>query len=294
MAYTTLADNLDVDDDLKKLILGIADVTKEIAAGFFEEDRGLAGTENAYGEQQEAMDVWADGKIIEAMKATGVVACIGSEEQPEEVKTGQGKYAVSVDPLDGSINLGMGLLVGSIFGVYEGDTVVRPGREMKAAVYTVYGPLTTLVVTTGNGVDEYALGNGEYVLRNSGVKIPDGKIIIPGSTRDEWTDAYKSFVDSACEEGARIRNQGSMAADFHMALKKGAIYIYPAMKGRPEGKLRLIFECSPLSFIAEQAGGRGSNGSINILDIVPEKLQQRTPIYLGSKNLVEKAEECFK
>ncbi|MCK4327628.1 MAG: fructose-1,6-bisphosphatase [Candidatus Diapherotrites archaeon] len=284
---TTLAQNLG-EGELKELILAIAGVTKEISAGFFDKDGGSAGTENVYGDEQQKMDVWADGKVIEALKASGLVACIGSEEQPEEVKTGQGKYAVAVDPLDGSGNLGAGLLVGSIFGVYEGDTVVKPGKELKAALYALYGPVTTLVVTTGNGVDEYVLEGGEYLLRETGLKMPEGKFVVPGASRDIWTDDYKALIDSLCESGVKIRNQGSMAADFHLALKKGGMYTYPGIKGAPEGKIRLLFEANPLSFIAAQAGGMGTDGKQNILDIVPGKLQQRTPVFVGSKNFVEK------
>ncbi|MFC2174641.1 class 1 fructose-bisphosphatase [archaeon] len=284
---TKLADNLG-DGELKQLILAIADVTKEISAGFADNDCGSAGTENAYGEEQQKMDVWADGKVIEALKASGLVACIGSEEQPEEVKTGQGNYAVAVDPLDGSNNLGTGLVVGSIFGVFEGDTVVKKGRELKAALYAVYGPVTTLVVAAGNGVDEYVLKNGDYLLKSSGLKMPEGKVVVPGASRDKWTPEYKTLIDSLCESGVRIRNQGSMAADFHLALKKGGMYTYPGLVDAPDGKIRLIFECNPLAFIAEQAGGMATDGKQNILDVEPRELQQRTPIFLGSKNLVEK------
>ena len=289
-----LEEGLRADDDLKQLILCIAGVTKEISASFFENDRGEAGTSNVYGEDQMKMDVWADGRVIEALKATGVVACIGSEEQPDEIKTGQGRYSVGVDPLDGSGNLGTGLLLGSIFGIYEGDSLVRPGREMKAALYVLYGHVTTLVITTGDGVDEYTLHKGNYVLRQRGLTIPDGKTVIPNSTRDKWTEEYNGFLKRVTETGVRIRNMGCMVADFHYILKKGGLYTYPGLTDKPGGKIRLVFESNPMTFIAQQAGGAGTSGKENILDIAPGSVQERCPVYVGSKNLVAMAEEAFK
>ncbi|QYZ78265.1 fructose-1,6-bisphosphatase [Methanofollis formosanus] len=253
-------------------------------------------TENVFGEQQAAMDTWADAWITRVLGESGLIRELASEEQ-EEVSVfpdSTHEYAVVMDPMDGSSLIQTNLSVGTIIGIFGGGTVMQSGRNLKAALYMLYGPMTTLTLSVGQGVQVFAMDkDGEYRLLHQDMKIPEGKNYGTGGTRPTWVAPHRAFIEAIEEEGAKIRYTGSFVADFHQILTYGGIYCYPALNEKPKGKLRLLYEAIPVGFIAEQAGGRTSDGHQSLLDIVPEEPHQRTPIYVGSPGMIRKVEAAF-
>ena len=231
-----------------------------------------------------------------------------SEENDDVIEVeleNTGKYIVCFDPLDGSSNIDCLVSIGSIFGIYkklgEGEAtmadVLQPGRQQVAAGYALYGSATAMVLSLGNGVNgfTYDPSIGEFVLTDPNMTIPEkGKIysINEGYCAD-WDDAVRNYVndkkDPAKGKPYGARYVGSMVADVHRTIKYGGIFIYPATKSSPNGKLRLMYECNPMAYLVTQAGGLASTGKMDILDIVPTKIHERAPIYLGSKKDVEEA-----
>uniref|UniRef100_A0A1B0DMT7 fructose-bisphosphatase n=1 Tax=Phlebotomus papatasi TaxID=29031 RepID=A0A1B0DMT7_PHLPP len=217
----------------------------------------------------------------------------------------QGKYIVCFDPLDGSSNIDCLVSIGSIFGIYRKQTegvpslqdALQPGRQQVAAGYALYGSATMMVLSLGNGVNGfmYDPAIGEFILTDPNMKIPErGKIYsINEGYAHEWDASVVNYVrdkkDPAKGKPYGARYVGSMVADVHRTIKYGGIFIYPATASAKNGKLRLLYECNPMAYIIEQAGGRASMGKIDILDVVPTKIHERSPIYLGSKLDVEEA-----
>lgn len=281
----------DCTDDLKQLILKIGDSCKIIKSGFASR-QSISDTDNVYGERQMALDKWADEILIAELKKSGLVKYLASEEQPEilEFKS-NGNLSVVMDPLDGSSLIGVNLTVGTIIGIYRGN-VLAPGKTMVGAMYVLYGPLTTLIYTVKKGVHEFVLdANGDFVLQGEYIKIPDGNIFAPGALRKEYLAGHLKWIEALESDGYKIRFSGSFVADVHQILHKGGVFTYPGYKGKENGKLRLLFEANPMGFIVTQAGGAISNGYGNILDMKPESVSQRIPIYVGGKkeiNLIEK------
>lgn len=267
-------------------------------------DVGLAGTRNASGEEQLALDVLADKVITENLMICRLVAAAASEEQEKEVPCTHPKYkerySVAFDPLDGSSVLDANLTVGSIFSIYKDKGFIgRTGREQVAALYAVYGPRTAIVYSVGKGVHEFVLNDvGEFNLSREDIKIKkDAKHFAPGNLRGELAKTkYQDLMNRWIDEGSTLRYSGCMAADLHHLFSKGeGIFTFPVSPPKyPKGKLRLLFECNPFAFLIEQAGGKASNGEKDILDIEITKLHQRTPIFIGSKGEVEKAVGFFK
>lgn len=282
-------------------------------AGLAKHILGAAGSENIQGEEQQKLDVYADDQFIKALEARGIVCGIASEENDDFVAFSSGnetaKYVVMIDPLDGSSNIDVNVSIGTIFSVYRRVTPVgtpvqledflQKGNEQVAAGYVVYGSSTMLVYTTGNGVNgfTYDPGIGVFFLSHPDMKIPqDGRIYsINEGNLNTCPDSIKRYVsycqedDSATQRPYSGRYIGSLVADFHRNLIKGGIYIYPSTTKAPNGKLRLLYECNPFAFIAEQAGGKASDGSQRIMDIEPTELHQRVPFITGSSNMVDKA-----
>lgn len=280
----------DCDEDLKELILRIGNVCRTIAGGFASRQE-YSDTHNVYGEQQMALDKWADEVIIADLKASGIVKYLASEEQPEILEfDGDGTLGVTLDPLDGSSLIDVNLAVGTIVGIYRGS-VLAPGKEMIGAMYVLYGPLTTLTYTVKRGVHDFVLGlDGHYVLQNEDVQMPDGKIFAPGALRKNYLPGHLKWMEELESQGYKIRFSGSFVADVHQILHKGGVFTYPGYVGKEQGKLRLLFEANPMGFIVEQAGGATSHGTGDILAIQPEAVSQRIPIYIGGKdeiNLIE-------
>jgi len=277
---------------------------------------GSTGETNVQGEVQQKMDALAHREFVLALRRGGECCLIGSEEHAEAIPMntsaeGDGKYIVLLDPLDGSSNIDVCVSVGTIFSIYrlpddyEGnepdlEAALQPGTEQVAAGYVVYGSSTMLVYTTGQGVNGFTLDPsiGEFLLSHPDLTTPSrGKIFSINA------GYYNSFDDGLCEyldwlqehdpetnRPAKTRYIGSFVSDFHRNLIKGGIYMYPATKGSPTGKLRLMYEANPMAFIAEQAGGVASDGHTRILEKQPQKLHQRTPLFIGSEEMVRRAE----
>jgi fructose-1,6-bisphosphatase I len=283
------------EDDLKELIELIAMQAIPIRNAFFT-NQSYATSVNASGERQAALDDWADARLLDVLGSSGLVAELASEEQPEIVKFPDARtdYAVVLDPLDGSSLIQVNLAVGTIAGIYGGGTVMQRGEQMKAALYMLYGPMTVLCLSVGEGVFLFAMNEeDEYLLMEGQVLMPEGTIYGSGGLKKDWIEPHRLCIEELESGGCKLRYSGSFVADFHQVLKYGGMYCYPAVKGRSSGKLRLLFEANPIGFLAMQAGGGISDGTRNILTISPEAVHQRTPIYVGSKGLIKKIEEMM-
>lgn len=270
---------------------------------------GLSGTANSTGDDQKKLDVIGDEIFINAMKASGKVKVIVSEEQEDLIVfDNDGTYAVVCDPIDGSSNLDAGVSVGTIFGVYklrgnEGSIkeVLRPGKELVAAGYTTYGASANLVLTTGNGVNGFTLDNalGEFILTHPNLRIPTSRAIYSVNEGNSfyWPEGTRKFFESIKfpEDGSKpysARYIGSMVADVHRTILYGGLFAYPADKKSKNGKLRLLYEGFPMAMIMEQAGGSAINDAgQRILDLVPSAIHQRSGIWLGSSEEVAKAKK---
>lgn len=300
--------------ELSNLLYDIALAAKIIAASIRRAGLvnvlGSAGHTNVQGEEQQKLDVFANDTIKNALSHTGRVCVMGSEEDddiiPVPPQFAAGKYAVLFDPLDGSSNIEANAAVGTIFSVYrrvsmEGRgtvaDVLQPGIKQVAAGYVIYGSSTMLVYTTGQGVHMFTLEPtiGEFLLCQAQTVIPRvGKYYsVNESNFARWSKGIQTSVRGFHGDlpdmikGKNSRYIGSFVADFHRNLVSGGIFMYPADAKNPKGKLRLLYECNPLAFVAEQAGGAATNGRGRILDMVPEALHQRVPLVIGSKEDVE-------
>jgi fructose-1,6-bisphosphatase I len=277
---------------------------------------GAAGGVNVQGEQVAKLDVLANETLIRFNRFTGRLAGMASEENADIVPIPDGyqigPYVLLFDPLDGSSNIDYTVSVGTIFGIYHRKTeggpaqvedFLQPGRDLVAAGYVVYGNSTVFVYSVGNGVHGFTLdpGVGEFLLSHPDIRIPDKPKFYSVNQGYEifWNSGVRQFTDyvqgktGAFDGGLSMRYVGSLVADFHRNLLAGGIFYYPADSkdpGKRHGKLRLLYECAPLAFIAEHAGGAASDGQRRILEIEPQELHQRTPIFIGNRELVEKAE----
>lgn len=254
------------------------------------------------------LDVLANDLFINMLVSSFSTCKLVSEENEDVIEVeleNKGKYIVCFDPLDGSSNIDCLVSIGSIFGIYKKlsdgeatmDDVLQPGRNQVAAGYALYGSATAMVLSLGNGVNgfTYDPSIGEFVLTEPNMRIPEkGKIYsINEGYSSEWDDAVRNYVndkkDPAKGKPYGARYVGSMVADVHRTIKYGGIFIYPATNSSKNGKLRLMYECNPMAYLVTQAGGLASTGKMDILDIVPTKIHERAPIYLGSKQDVEEA-----
>lgn len=287
-------ENLAVDRSLAKVVLSLAKSVKEIAE-VIKVDRGeKVGTENAFGEDQVKMDVMADQIANDNLQECGVVGLLAGEELEDEVKIGEGEYAVAHDPLDGSSLIDVNLAVGSIFSVYQAQSFYGiSASEQMAAVLGVYGPRTTLFVTVGQGVTYFILKDGEFVLQQDNLKVAEeGKMFAPGNLRAcASRKSYLDLLNYWAEQQYTLRYSGGMVPDVGQILLKGkGIFTYPGYDEQPDGKLRLLYECAPMAMIMEQAGGKAVNDKgERILDLKIENLLQRTPILIGSAAEVDRA-----
>ncbi|MFH1591689.1 MAG: class 1 fructose-bisphosphatase [archaeon] len=282
-----------VQPELCKLILLVADISKDISAAFHTHQH-ITDTKNIHGEQQMALDKHADMLLINAMEKSKLVRNVASEEQDEilEIKKAEGSYGVVMDPLDGSSLINVNLSVGTIVGFFDEGNVMEPGKKMDAAMYVLYGPITSLVYCAGGGVHEFVLDqDGVYRCRAEDLMIPDGKIYSPGGTRKDYTPSHRTFIENLEDRGFKPRFSGGFVPDFNIVLHQGGVFTYPALEGKPNGKLRLLFEGNPMGFIAKHAGGYASDGHGPMLDKKPVSIADRTPLYIGSKSIVKEIEE---
>ena len=308
--------NNTIPAELRLLIEVVARACKTIShavgKGALGEVLGSAGSENVQGEVQKKLDIISNEILLEANEWGGHLAAMASEEMetihPISNRYPKGEYMLLFDPLDGSSNIDVNVSIGTIFSVLKApDGMGEPtekdfmqaGSKQVAAGYAVYGPQTVLVLTTGNGVNCFTLDRemGSWVLTHRNMQIPvDTKeFSINTSNARHWHPPVTAYINEllAGKTGPRgsdfnMRWIASMVADVHRVLSRGGIFMYPADAREPDkpGKLRLMYEANPMAFIVEQAGGAATNGAMRILDIQPEKLHQRVPVFLGSKNEV--------
>lgn len=276
---------------------------------------GVAGEKNIQGEEQQKLDLYANEKFIQSLTNREIVCGIASEENDEYItikghnNDNKNKYVVLMDPLDGSSNIDVNVSVGTIFSIYHRVTEIgtpvkeedflQPGNQQVAAGYVVYGTSTLLAYTTGHGLNGFTLNPaiGTYYLSHPQMKFPDrGKIYsINEGNYVHFAQGVKDYIKYCqAEKDDRpytSRYIGSLVSDMHRNILKGGIYMYPSSAPYKNGKLRLLYECNPMAFIAEQAGGKASNGHQRIMDIPPTELHQRVPFFCGNKEMVDKAEE---
>ena len=279
---------------------------------------GAAGDTNIQGEDQQKLDVYANDKFIQTLTRRNIVCGIASEEEDSFISINsqdenhQNKYVVLIDPLDGSSNIDVNVSVGTIFSIYRRVTPVgtpvqlkdflQKGSEQVAAGYVVYGTSTMIVYTTGDGVNGFTLNPaiGSFYLSHPNMEFPeDGNMysVNEGNYLDFPLGIKKYIKYCQEEEGERpytSRYIGSLVSDFHRNMIKGGIYMYPKGSKNPKGKLRLLYECSPMAFLAEQAGGLATDGTKRIMEIEPTELHERVPFVCGSKNMVKKVAEFMK
>ncbi|GBF79950.1 class 1 fructose-bisphosphatase [Aphanothece sacrum] len=299
--------------DLSAIMTRIALAGKLIArrlsrAGLMADVLGFTGETNVQGESVKKMDIFANDVFISVFKQSGLVCRLASEEMekpyyiPENCPIG--RYTLLYDPIDGSSNVDINMNVGSIFAIRqqtgedldgEGTDLLTNGREQLAAGYILYGPSTILVYSIGHGVHSFLLDPslGEFILAQENIKIPDHGPVYSTNEGNfwQWDEAIRDYTRYVHRhEGYTARYSGALVGDMHRILMQGGVFLYPGTVKKPEGKLRLIYETAPLAFLVEQAGGKASDGTIDILDIVPNKLHARSPLIIGSKedvNLVE-------
>ena len=313
----------DARGDLSRLLrdIGLAAkiVNREVNKAGLVDILGSTGKMNVQGEEVKKLDVFANRRFIAALELGGQCCGVASEENKDFITFRDGvskdaNYVVALDPLDGSSNIDVNVSVGTIFSIYrrvspsEGpvtaEDFLQKGRSQAAAGYIIYGSSTMLVYTTGYGVNGFTLDPsiGEFCLSHPDMKIPKaGKTYsVNQGNFLSFPEGVKQFIryckaiDKPTNRPYSLRYIGSMVADIHRNLITGGIFLYPATADAPGGKLRLLYECNPMSFIVEQAGGRATDGVTHIMDIEPRELHQRTPIFIGSELLVLKLEEFLR
>ena len=279
---------------------------------------GTAGEENIQGEDQQKLDVYANEVFIKNLVNREIVCGIASEEEDDFIaiqgnnKKNENKYVVLMDPLDGSSNIDVNVSVGTIFSIYRRITPVgtpvtiedflQPGKNQVAAGYIVYGTSTMIVYSTGHGVNGFTLNPaiGTYYLSHPNMQFPDKGYIYSVNEGNyvHFPKGVKEYIKYCQEEEEdrpyTSRYIGSLVSDFHRNMIKGGIYFYPSTSKNPNGKLRLLYECNPMAFLAERAGGKASDGFNRILDIKPTELHQRVPFFCGNKDMVETLESFMK
>ncbi len=287
---------------LRDIALAGKIINREINRAGLVDITGAFGSQNVQGEDQQKLDVVADIRFLRALKNGGEVCAVITEEENDIIYTDndEGKYVVAIDPLDGSSNIDVNVSIGTIFSVYRRITPVgtrasmadfmQGGRRQVAAGYILYGSSTILVYTTGQGVNGFTYENslGEFFLSHNEIKSPEiGNIYsVNEGNYNDFVSGVRAYIVNCRMKEYVGRYIGSLVADFHRNLLKGGIYLYPASKKHPKGKLRLLYECYPLAFLAEQVGASSTDGLQNILDVKPETLHQRSPFYVGSKTMV--------
>lgn len=320
-SFLTGPQTFDADGTATRTLLGALseaaarvsrDVSRAGLMGLF----GATATTNVQGEIVQKLDSLADQTFLEALRGTGLVAAVASEENAEVIRfdSPAAPYAVAIDPLDGSSNIDVNVSIGTIFAVWERLSdpagpatvadVLQPGNQQLAAGYFIYGSSTMLVLTVGQGTHGFTLDpdSGAFYLSHPGIRIPEKCTCFSLNERDyaEWAPQLQAYVDAVREQNANPatcftpRYIGSMVADVHRNLLKGGIFIYPGTRTKPNGKLRLQYEANPMGLIVAQAGGYASNGRESILDLTPTSPHERTPVFMGNTGEVQRAERFLK
>lgn len=300
----------DLSQLLRDIGLAAKIISREVNKAGITNILGFDGSTNVHGESVKKLDLFADQQLIHALERSQITCMVISEENDGIVRlsSSEGKYIVYMDPLDGSSNIDVNVSIGSIFSIYmresksngkpEEHEALQPGVKQVAAGYVLYGSSTIMVYTTGLGVSMFTLDPsiGEFILSEDDIRMPDkGKIYsINEGSYNSWDLGLKKYVkycqveDEQSNRPYSARYIGSMVADVHRTLIKGGIFMYPKSHRYPSGKLRLMYECNPLSFVIEQAGGMAIEGEGRIMEVQPNSIHQRTPIYIGSRENVQK------
>lgn len=298
---------------LHSIALGVKIVSQGINRAGLASMLGLAGSENVQGEEVKQLDVYSDIVFSNVLGRSGEFISMVSEERENMFQARAGgkrsRYVIAFDPLDGSSNIDVNVAIGSIWGIYrrvsdgwqvdplDTSDYLQPGYLQVAAGYALYGSSTMFVFSTGHGVSGFTLDPsiGEFILTHPDMTIPeDGNIYSCNEANLRgWHGGVQRYVDEMKNGGNSARYVGSLVSDFHRTLIKGGIYLYPGDSRKPQGKLRLLYECAPLAFLAEQAGGRASDGKRNVLSVVPQSIHQRCSLFIGSKNMVARLEQLI-
>ena len=303
---------------LRNIALAAKIVNREVNKAGLVDVLGSTGYTNVQGEEVKKLDLLANKTFIASLELGGQCCGVASEENDEFVafepeSSQEGKYIVAFDPLDGSSNIDVNVSVGTIFSIYRrvspaggpctAEDFLQKGSEQAGAGYVIYGSSTMLVYTTGHGVNGFTLDPsiGEFCLSHPDMRIPEGGKTYSVNTGNfyDFPEGVKEYIKHCKEIGKKTKSPysaryiGSMVADIHRNLITGGIYIYPPLKDYPEGKLRLVYECNPMSMIVEQAGGMAIDGYKRVLDVEPKELHQRTPIFIGSTEMVSTAKEFY-
>ena len=308
---------------MSEMVLTAKIISREVnKAGLLDDITGFTGDINVQGEEVRALDQYADDLFMHILKYSGHVCAMASEEAEDLVHgptyVNSGKYVVLLDPLDGSSNIDANVSIGSIFAIYRRVTppgepgaledFLQPGRNLVAAGYVLYGSSTIMVYTSGRGVYGFTLdpSAGTFILSHRKIQVPNKCKIysVNESYTADWTEGVRRYVERCkcigepdehqLEKPMSSRYIGSMVADFHRNLLYGGIFLYPGTVSKPQGKLRLMYEANPMAFLIEQAGGAASNGVMDILDVQPEELHQRIPLFMGNHDEVELLENYIK
>ncbi|MBI5827620.1 MAG: class 1 fructose-bisphosphatase [Deltaproteobacteria bacterium] len=294
------------------LVVAAKVISREVNRAGLIDILGATGSKNIHGEEVQKLDEFANNAVIKTMEHGGHLAAMASEEMDDIITIHshypKGRYLLLFDPLDGSSNIDVNVCVGTIFSILkcppDGDATeadfLKPGVEQAAAGYILYGSSTMFVYTTGHGVHGFTLdpGVGEFILSHEDITVPErgGIYSINEANNKHWYPGTSLYIEKlkSADKPCTARYIGSLVADFHRNLLKGGVFLYPSDRKSKNGKLRLLYEANPLSFIAEQAGGRASTGDGRVLDVVPTELHQRTPLIIGSRLDVEEAEGFWK
>ncbi len=283
----------DVAKVLETIAKGARVISKELSFRV-----GLTENLNPFGEKQAELDVFANDLFSKVLLGTRVVGQIASEELQKPITSSlesSKSISVAMDPLDGSSNITTNNPLGSIFGIWRGP-LPQKGREQIASAFVTYGPTLSITLTAGMGVDQYVEARegenaGRFVLSYKTIKLPERPEVYGfGGSRNTWIPEVERFVTSLEERGLRLRYGGTFIGDYNQVLRRGGIFSYPALKGKPDGKLRILYETAPVSLITEAAEGYSSNGKESILDIEPKSLTQTSAFYTGNRGLVKELE----
>ena len=257
---------------------------------------GLLADVNPSGEKQKAIDVFSNDVFVEWLSSTGCAAEVASEEMSEPTEA-KGSISVAMDPLDGSSNVESNNPLGSIFGFYS-KKLPASGRNLLGSLYVTYGSMVTITLSFGKGVHRFvAVREGSamnFELLGVNLRLPEKpEVYGVGGSKEDWVPPVRGFVSSLEERGLRVRYCGTFVGDYNQVLSRGGIFAYPQLVDRPKGKLRILYETAPISFLNEQAGGYGSDGRQNILDLSPSELSETSPVYIGSASLVRELEKAI-
>jgi fructose-1,6-bisphosphatase I len=305
----------ELSDLLVSISLGVKLIAQMVATAGFKGLHGYTGKTNVHGEETKQLDQEADDVLVELLSSSGHFGLLVSEERDSVIATqassAEGKYVIAFDPLDGSSNIGSNIPTGTIFCIFRRKSLehaaseedfCQVGRNIVAAGYSVYGAKTSFVYSAGAGVHGFTLDPtiGEFVLTEESIVIPQKGSIFSINEGNSfwWNDATKRFVEEIKGANATAvppysgRYVGSLVADFDRTIRRGGIFLYPVDSRRPQGRLRLLYECLPLAFIAEQAGGMASDGTQRIIDVIPKDIHQRSAFIAGSRFEMEWFARC--